>query len=65
MEEIRHLIPLLIPILIIQFVLIGVALLDLAKGTETNGPRWMWVIVIIFLNMLGPILYFLVGRKES
>lgn len=65
MEELRELIPLLIPILIIQFVLIAVALSDLVKRTETNGPRWMWVVIIIFLNMLGPILYFLVGRKES
>ena len=65
MEELRQLIPLLIPILIIQLVLIVVALLDLARRTETNGPRWMWVVVIVFLNMLGPILYFLVGRKES
>lgn len=65
MEELRELIPLLIPILIIQLALIVVALLDLSKRTETNGPRWLWVIIIIFLNMLGPILYFLVGRKES
>lgn len=65
MDELRELLPLLIPILIIQLVLIVVALSDLAKRTETTGPRWLWVIIIIFLNMLGPILYFLVGRKES
>jgi len=65
MEELRELIPLLAPILIIQLVLIVVALLDLSKRTETNGPRWLWVVIIIFLNMLGPVLYFLVGRKES
>ena len=65
MEELRELIPLLIPILIIQLVLIVVALRDLSGRAATNGPRWMWVIIIIFLNMLGPILYFLVGREES
>lgn len=65
MEELRELIPLLIPILIIQLILIVVALLDLSRRTNTNGPRWLWVIIIIFLNMLGPILYFLVGREES
>lgn len=65
MDEIRELLPLIIPILIIQLVLIVVALSDLVQRTETNGPRWLWVIVIIFFNMLGPILYFLVGRKES
>lgn len=65
MDEIRELLPLIIPILIIQLVLIVVALSDLVKRAETNGPRWLWVVVIIFFNMLGPILYFLVGRKES
>ena len=65
MDEIRELLPLIIPILIIQLVLIVVALSDLMQRTETNGPRWFWVIIIIFFNMLGPILYFLVGRKES
>ncbi len=65
MEELRELIPLLIPILIIQLILIVVALLDLSRRTKINGPRWLWVIIIIFLNMLGPILYFLVGREES
>lgn len=65
MEELRELIPLLAPILIIQIVLIVVALLDLSKRAKTKGPRWLWVVIIIFLNMLGPILYFLVGREES
>lgn len=65
MEELRELIPLLVPILVIQVALIVVALLDLSKRTETRGPRWMWVFIIIFLNLLGPILYFVVGRDES
>ncbi len=55
---------LVIPIIIIQLVLIVVALVDLFRHKDTNGPRWMWVLIIIFVNLFGPILYFIFGRKQ-
>ena len=36
-----------------------------SKQTRTNGPRWMWVLIIIFVNIIGPIIYFVAGRKEE
>lgn len=61
----RAILPLLIPLIIIQLVLIVVALRDLMGRERLNGPRWMWVIIIIFLNMLGPILYFVLAREDE
>ncbi|MFC5711794.1 PLD nuclease N-terminal domain-containing protein [Thalassorhabdus alkalitolerans] len=40
------------------------ALADCLKRDKTNGPKWMWILIIIFVNILGPILYFVIGRKD-
>ncbi|EPD49429.1 PLD nuclease N-terminal domain-containing protein [Paenisporosarcina sp. FSL H8-0542] len=53
------------PIFIIQFILLVVALIDLAKIHQTNGPKWVWVLVIIFISIFGPITYFIAGRKQA
>lgn len=53
------------PILFIQLILVVIGLIDLSKVSETNGPKWVWAIVIIIFNIVGPILYFVVGRKQS
>lgn len=64
-QQLIDLIPLLIPILLIQLGLMIAALVDLIKRTETRGPKWLWLIVILFVNLIGPIIYFLIGREES
>ncbi|TQS70632.1 PLDc_N domain-containing protein [Ornithinibacillus gellani] len=53
------------PLLVIQGLLILIALIDWLKGKSTNGPRSMWLIFIIFLSMIGPILYFVIGRRQE
>lgn len=53
------------PLFVVQVILMIVALLDLRKAYATNGPKWMWVLIIVFVNMLGPIAYFIVGKKQG
>jgi hypothetical protein len=65
MDVIRPYLPFLIPILLLQLALITVALVDLIRRPTTNGPKWLWVLIILFLNFIGPIAYFLAGRKEE
>ncbi|HJS28518.1 MAG TPA: PLD nuclease N-terminal domain-containing protein [Anaerolineales bacterium] len=65
MENIREFIPFLVPILILQLLLIVVALVDLIRREKTRGPKWIWVLVILFINLIGPIIYLLVGREET
>ena len=64
MEQIRQFLPYLIPIIILQLVLLAVALLDLARRERTRGPKWVWVLFIVFINIIGPILYLVLGRDE-
>lgn len=55
---------LIAPLLILQIVLMVVALLDIRKIEQTNGPKLIWVLIIIFISTIGPIVYFIFGRKE-
>lgn len=65
MEAIRPYIPFLIPVILIQLGLMIFALVDLARRPTANGPRWLWAILIIVINIIGPIAYFLIGRREE
>jgi hypothetical protein len=65
MEQIREYLPLLIPIIIIQLALVVAALLDWVKRPQTRGPKWLWLILILFVQWLGPIAYFVFGREEQ
>lgn len=53
------------PLIGVQIILVIVALIDLSKIHATNGPKILWVLIILFINLLGPIAYFIVGRKQS
>jgi hypothetical protein len=64
-NELQAYIPLLAPLVLIQLILIVVCLRDLSKRTATRGPKWLWVVVIIFINFLGPIIYLVVGREDE
>ena len=64
MESIRQWMLLLAPILLIEIALMIVALVDLARRERTRGPKWVWAVVIVLLNLIGPILYFVFGREE-
>lgn len=53
------------PLIALQLVLMIVALVDIIRNQRTNGPMVMWLLIIIFINTLGPILYFIFGRKQG
>jgi bacteriorhodopsin len=65
MDQIREYLPLLVPLFLIQLVLMAAALLDLARRETTRGPKWVWVLVVVFVNTIGPIIYFVLGREEE
>lgn len=63
-EEMTTLIPYLIPIVILQLGLMVWALLDLWKRERTKGPKWLWAAIILLVNFIGPLLYFVLGRED-
>ena len=65
MDQIMRLLPLLIPLFLVQLGLMIAGIIDLVKREKTKGPKWMWVIIVVFVNIIGPIIYFVVGREEE
>ncbi len=63
MDE-RDLMLLVLPVILIQLALMIFALVDLVKNPNPNGPKWMWALIIVLINLIGPIVYFVVGRRN-
>lgn len=53
------------PIIVIQLILLVIAVIDLLKIEKTNGPKWLWALIILFVNIIGPVLYFVIGRRNG
>ncbi len=64
-STISQFIPFLVPVLIIQLALMITALVDLIRRERTRGPKWIWLLVILLVNYIGPILYFIIGRRDE
>lgn len=58
---------LIVPIIVIQLGLIIFALRDLLRPERRvrGDNKLVWGLIIVFVNLIGPILYFLVGREEA
>ena len=65
-EELMGALPLLIPIVIIELALFGYTLYHiLTHKTYKRGTRLLWlVLTVVFMNFVGPILYFLFGKDR-
>jgi hypothetical protein len=63
----EQIIALVAPIIIIQLGLMVAALYDLEREERRvrGGSKLVWVLIIVFLNIVGPILYFVAGREDA
>jgi hypothetical protein len=63
----EQIIALVAPIIVIQLGLMIAALIDLERDERKvrGGSKLVWALVIVFVNVVGPILYFVAGREES
>ena len=55
-------------VLLLEIVLDVVALVDLYRRPVARvalGNKWIWVAVIVLVNLIGAILYFAIGRKPA
>ena len=58
---------LITPILIVEIILIVIALRDLIRPERQvrGDSKLLWGIVIVFISLLGPIIYLVAGRREE
>jgi ABC-2 type transport system ATP-binding protein len=58
---------LLVPLLVVQLGMLVLAVVDLLRDDRRvrGGNKGAWAIVIVFVSLLGPLLYFLFGRVDG
>lgn len=58
--------PVLLPLIILQLILMITALVHILRhSTVRRGNKPLWIIIIVCVNIIGPILYFLLGRNDE
>ena len=64
---INEILPLLIPLIVIQLGLMALALRDLLREGRRvrGGNKGIWAAVIIFGEIIGPLVYLAVGRLDE
>ncbi len=67
MDKILEFLPFLIPLVIAQFALLGYTLYHiLTHDNFKRGSKALWlVITLVFMNFVGPILYFVLGKEDN
>lgn len=66
MNDLNEMLPFLVPLVIVEFALLAVTLRHiLTHKTYKRGNRALWlVVVIVGMNFIGPVLYFLFGKED-
>lgn len=64
---VNEILPLLIPLIVIQLGLMALALRDLLRPERRvrGGNKGIWAAVIVFGQLVGPLVYLAVGRLEE
>jgi hypothetical protein len=67
LDKVMEYLPFLIPLFVAQLALLGYTLHHILTYTHyKRGNRTMWLIItIVFMNFIGPILYFLFGKEDA
>ncbi|MFC2166046.1 PLDc N-terminal domain-containing protein [Acidobacteriota bacterium] len=64
--EVKDMILIITPLVVINLIFVIIALVDLAKRQKVLWDnKIIWVLLIVFLQYLGWIAYFLFGRKDE
>jgi hypothetical protein len=59
-----EIIKLLSPLIIIQFGLAIYCVVDILRKGVRNLSKGLWLLIVVFINLFGPILYLTLGRKK-
>lgn len=53
------------PLIVVELALIVFCLYRLSKDRVRFLPKWAWVPIIIFINLIGPLFYLFMGRERD
>ena len=58
--------PLFIPLIIAEVILAVTALIHVLRHPHYRfGNKIMWALIVLFIQVIGPIAYFILGRGEG
>jgi len=60
-----EIIKLLAPVIILEVVLVGFCLYRLTVDRVEFLPKWVWALIIIFIQLIGAITFLLIGRERE
>ena len=67
MSDINEILPIIIPLIVVQFALLAYVLHHIfTHDTYKRGSRKLWVVVsIVGMEFIGPVLYLLLGKEDA
>lgn len=58
--------PFLLPLVVIELTLMITALIHVLRHRKYRfGTRPIWVAVVLFIQIIGPVIYFVFGRSDE
>ncbi|EHR36057.1 PLDc N-terminal domain-containing protein [Helcococcus kunzii] len=65
MEFLKEYLPIILPIILLEVILMFIALRDVLKRENYKyGNKTIWIFVVVFIMIFGPILYLTTAREE-
>lgn len=66
MSNLTEYLPFLIPVVILEIALALTALIHVLRHPNYRfGNKVIWVLIVLFIQFLGPIVYFAFGKGEE
>lgn len=66
LQNMLQYLPFFIPIALIQLGLLIAALVHILRhNTYKTGNRVLWIVIVVLVNIIGPILYFVIGKGDE
>ena len=66
MNNLYEYFPILLPVIIIELILMVTALIHVLRHPNYRfGNRVVWIVIVVFIQIAGPIVYFLFGRGDD
>jgi len=61
----KEMVPLLVPVIVLQLSLVIFCLFKLKGDKVKYLPKWAWALIVLFTNLIGPIIYLMFGRERD
>ena len=66
MNTLLEYLPILFPVILIELILMVTALVHVLRHPNYRfGNKVVWIVIVVFIQIIGPIIYFAFGRGED